>query len=251
MPVTAPTALLVEDEPLLRDELRAALARLWPELRIAGEAADGPSALNALVALRPNVTFLDIELPELSGLDVARAASGRSHVVFVTAFDHYAVSAFERGALDFVLKPLQRDRLAMSVDRVRARLREAPPSLTALIDQMAKPTASREPLRWVSATQGSRIAFFAADDIHYLQAADKYTEVHMADGEALIRKSIRELKEELDPAQFWQIHRGTIVNSRMIAGLERDLRGHLKLCLKGRAERLPVSDAYAVRFRPV
>ncbi|MBS0320337.1 MAG: response regulator transcription factor [Proteobacteria bacterium] len=243
------TAVIAEDEPLLRAELRAALARLWPELAIVAEAADGPAALAALLQHAPTVLFLDIEMPGLSGLDVARAASGRCHVVFVTAYDHHAIDAFASGAVDYVLKPLALDRLAITVSRLRERADALPPALTALLDRVARGAAPRPWLRWVQATQGTRIQLFATDEICYFAAQDKYTSVVTPDTEALIRMSIRELREALDPDTFWQIHRGTIVNAHAIAGVERDARGRLHVRLKARPEPLAVSDAHAARFR--
>lgn len=244
-----PTALIAEDEPLLRAQLKARLADAWPELVVVGEAANGDEALVLAASLRPDVAFLDIRMPVKTGLDVAREIAPRCHVVFVTAYDEYAVAAFDEGAVDYVLKPPTLARIAKVVARLKARLAMAPLDLTELLARLAAREAGPEPLRWVRASLGAAMKMIAVDDVVYFQAEDKYTKVVTADGEALIRKPIRELYEALDPDSFWQIHRATIVNLRAIARVDRDWRDQPVITLKGRPEKLTVSRTFAHRFK--
>ena len=243
-----PTALLAEDEPMLLAQLRARLAEAWPALEIVAEAANGEEALALAAEHRPDIAFLDIRMPVRSGLDVARELGGSCHVVFVTAYDEYAVAAFEEGAVDYVLKPPAPERIAKVVARLEARLAQAPLDLTALLAKLA----AREgggPLKWIRASLGASMRLIAVDDILYFQAGDKYTRVITRDGEALIRKPIKELHDELDPEAFWQIHRGTIVNLRAVARVDRDWRGEPVILLDGRDEKLAVSRTFAYRFK--
>ncbi|MEP7181878.1 MAG: LytTR family DNA-binding domain-containing protein [Betaproteobacteria bacterium] len=244
-----PTALIAEDEPLLRAQLKARLADAWPELVVVGEAANGDEALVLAASLRPDVAFLDIRMPVKTGLDVAREIAPRCHVVFVTAYDEYAVAAFDEGAVDYVLKPPTPVRIAKVVARLKTRLAMAPLDLTELLARLAAREAGPEPLRWVRASLGAAMKMIAVDDVVYFQAEDKYTKVVTADGEALIRKPIRELYEALDPDSFWQIHRATIVNLRAIARVDRDWRDQPVITLKGRPEKLTVSRTFAHRFK--
>jgi DNA-binding LytR/AlgR family response regulator len=249
-PSTRPTAVIAEDEPLLRRELKDALASLWPELVIVAEAEDGAQALAALDTHRPHVMFLDIAMPRMTGLEVARAASGRCHVVFVTAYDQYAVNAFEQGALDYVMKPFETARLATAVDRVRERLAGVPANLEGLLASLIERTAPRKRfLRWITVAQGRSVRLIPVNDICYFQADNKYTLVVTPTTQSLINKTIRELLEELDPDTFLQVHRGTIVNVNAIAAVHRDLRGRCEVQLKGRSEALQVSASYAHLFR--
>jgi DNA-binding LytR/AlgR family response regulator len=247
----SPRAVIAEDEDNLREELRETLAATWPELRVCAEAGDGPQALDALERHSPDVLFLDIQMPGMNGLEVARKASGRCHVVFVTAYDNYAVSAFEQGAVDYVMKPLSAPRLAQAVQRVRERLDSTPANLEGLLAKLAGRLEGgrRDYLRWVTASQGTETRLITVDEVLYFKSDNKYTIVATADQESLIRIPIRELAEQLDPDLFWQIHRGTLVNVNVIAGVTRDFRGHMMLRLKQRAETLAVSDSYAHRFR--
>lgn len=243
-------AVIAEDEPVLRAELRRMLAQLWPELVICAEAEDGYGALQALHEHAPSIVFLDIQMPGLSGLEVARQASGVCHVVFVTAFDHYAVAAFEQGAVDYVVKPLAPARLATSVARLREKVSAAPADLHGLVDLVergAKP--AREHLRWITASQGDELRLITVEEICYFRADNKYTIVVTPHQESVIRRSIKDLVDELDPGTFWQIHRGTIVNVNHVAGVTRDLAGHLSLRLKQRRETLPVSESYVYLFK--
>jgi len=243
------TAILAEDEPLLRDELRQLLEQLWPQLQIVAEAEDGLEALHALEAQRPQVLFLDIQMPGLSGLDVARAASGRCHVVFVTAYERYAVAAFEQGAVDYLLKPFSPARLASAVARLQERLNSMPAQLDGLLRTLAEGAPKRSYLRWINAAQGRDVRLVTTEEICYFRSCSKYTELVTAEGATLIRKTIRELLDELDPDVFWPIHRGVVVNANAIAAVHRKLNGQLEVRLKARPETLPVSEACAWRFR--
>jgi DNA-binding LytR/AlgR family response regulator len=242
-------AVIAEDEPVLRGELKESLTRLWPGLRIVAEAEDGIEALDALQRHAPRLMFLDIEMPGLSGLEVARAASGRCHVVFITAYQQYAVTAFEQGAVDYVMKPFSAARLATAIARVRDRLGGAPASLDRLLDSIAGRTPSRSHLRWINVSQGQNVRLVMADEICYFKSDSKYTLVVTADSESLIRRSVKELVDELDPDVFWPIHRGVIVNVNAIALAHRKLNGQFELRLKTRKETLTVSEAFAYRFR--
>ncbi|MGE5089896.1 MAG: LytR/AlgR family response regulator transcription factor [Candidatus Levyibacteriota bacterium] len=244
-----PTAVLAEDEAVLREELHAKLMRVWPELRIVGEASNGIEALQLLKEHAPDVVFLDVEMPRLTGLEVARQVQGLCHVVFVTAYDAHAVAAFEQGAVDYVLKPFDIARLALAVRRIEQRLGAAPPDLDALLREIAAGRPQRSYLRWINASQGSSVRLIMVDDVCYFQADTGYTSVVTVDGSALIRRSLKDLQEQLDPAMFWAIHRSTIVNANAISGVTRDFRGHVSVRLKARAEKLAVSDAHAHLFR--
>lgn len=249
--MNSPRAVLAEDEGNLREQLRETLAATWPDLKICAEAEDGLQALDALERHAPDVLFLDIQMPGMNGLEVARKASGKCHVVFVTAYDKYAVSAFEQGAVDYVMKPLSAPRLAQAVQRVRDRLDSAPANLEGLLARLAGRLEGgrREHLRWVTASHGNETRLITVDEVLYFKSDNKYTIVATPEQESLIRIPIRELAEQLDPDVFWQVHRGTLVNVNVIAGVSRDFRGHMVLRLKNRPETLAVSDSYAHRFR--
>lgn len=244
-----PTALVAEDEPRLRARLVELLHQVWPDLAIVAEAEDGTEALAALSRHSPDVLFLDIRMPGLSGIEVARAAAGRSHVVFITAFDEYAVEAFERGAVDYLLKPVDPSRLIDSMRRLRERMAGPPADLRELLAKLG----AREPtgtLRWIQASAGNKLRFITVEEVLYFEADSKYVRVVTARGEATIRKPIRELAAELDPERFWQIHRGTIVNIDAIDTVVRsEDEGRLEVRIKSTGATLPVSDAYRHRFR--
>ncbi|MBL8516158.1 MAG: response regulator transcription factor [Betaproteobacteria bacterium] len=255
-----PTALLADDEPLLRAQLRTRLANLWPDLKIVHEAENGRQVAEFfdLDEDAPDVCFLDIHMPGLTGLEAARRIGKRSRIVFVTAFDQYAVDAFEQGAIDYVLKPFEEARLAETVARLKERLAAPSPAangesdaLDAILARLAARMAptGRHYLQWIKASVGSTVRMIATDDICYFQSDEKYTRVVMEDGEVLIRKPIKELLEELDPDLFWQIHRSTLVNTRHIAGVVRGLRDQADLKLKSRPEVLTVSRAYTHLFK--
>ena len=242
-----PRAVIAEDEPLLREELAELLGSLWPELDLVAQAGDGLEALRALEAHAPDVLFLDIQMPGLTGLEVARQASGRCHVVFVTAYDQHTLAAFEQGAADYVLKPANAARLATTVTRLKERIGRQAPALEGLLRELGG--GSRGFLRWINASHGQAVRVITVDDVCYFQADSKYTRVVTASEESLIRKPIKELCDELDPACFWQIHRSTIVNVHAVAGVVRDLRGRTQVRLRKRQELLPVSEGYVHLFR--
>jgi DNA-binding LytR/AlgR family response regulator len=245
-----PRAVIAEDEPLLREQLRELLAAAWPELAIVAEAEDGAQAIRALEEHKPHVLFLDIEMPEASGLEVARLASGRSHVVFVTAYDQYAVAAFEEGAVDYVMKPLTGARLAAAVLRVKQRLQNAPANLDGLVESLANPPPrSGQYLRWINASRGTDVQLITIDEVRYFHSDTKYTRVVAARIEGLIRMTIKELVEQLDPSVFWQMHRSTIVNLNAVESVGRDIKGHITLRIKDRPEILQVSQPYTHLFR--
>jgi DNA-binding LytR/AlgR family response regulator len=258
------TALIIDDERLMREQIRARLAKVWPELEIAGEAANGQEALIAIDEHEPDLLFLDIRMPGMSGLEVAARVADRVHIVFVTAYDQHAVEAFDRGAVDYLLKPVEEDRLALTVTRLKERLArdsgggngaakaEAQSGLAEIIDQLSRKLAlpgGSEQLRWIKATVGANLRLIPIEEVVYFQAEDKYTRVFTAQTEALIRKPIKELVEELDAGKFWQIHRATIVNAGEIAGAARDYRDRLLVTLKSRPEKLEVSRSYTQLFR--
>lgn len=250
MESAAPRAIVAEDEAVLRDELCAQIAGVWPELEICASVADGHAALAALDHYRPDLAFLDIQMPGLSGIDVARHASRRCHVVFVTAHDEYAVAAFEEGAIDYVMKPFSRDRLRVAIERVRSRLALPPANLEGLLEALARRVARPTSyLHWLNASLGQELRLITVDEVCYFRSDMKYTRIVTADQESLIRKPVRELALELDPDKFWQIHRSIIVNVAEIARVQRDFRGRIELRLKHRQEPLPVSQPYAGLFR--
>jgi DNA-binding LytR/AlgR family response regulator len=248
--MSALKAVIAEDEPVLRAELKETLAAVWPELVICAEAEDGIEAMHAMSAHTPDVLFLDIQMPGMDGLEVAKQASGKCHVVFVTAYDKYAVAAFEQGAVDYVMKPFSTARLATTVARLKAKVASAPANLDGILNALAARLESgKEYLRWITASQGQNLRLITVDEICYFQADNKYTLVVTADTQTLIRRPIKELVDEVDPNVFWQIHRYTLVNVNAIAGVNRDFKGHLHVRLKQRKETLPVSESYVHLFK--
>ena len=242
-------AVIAEDEPLLRAELAESLAKLWPELHVCAEAEDGVEALRAIEQHAPDILFLDIEMPGLSGLEVARHVGSECHIVFVTAYDKYAVAAFEQGAIDYVMKPFSAARLATTIARLKEKAGTAPANLDGLLRSLLATGSPKQYLRWITASVGDDLRLITVEEIAYFQADNKYTLVVTSAQESLIRRPIKELIDELDPSTFWQIHRGTLINVNAIAGVTRDIGGHLRVKLKQRAETLPVSAPYAHRFR--
>ncbi len=248
--------VVAEDEDLLRHALVSLLGEIWPDLQIVASCEDGGSALEAIAAEQPDYAFLDIRMPGLTGLEVASAAveaSPRTQVVFVTAYDQYAVDAFDTGAVDYLLKPVTRERLAATVQRLQARATHGHPNadaLAALVRQLGgKLPNAREPLSWITASVGRETRLILIDDVLYFRAADKYTTVMTAEGEALLRTPIRELLAVLDPATFKQVHRATIVNMKAIASVVRDDSGRGTLKLRHRDETLPVSQPFMSLFK--
>jgi DNA-binding LytR/AlgR family response regulator len=250
------TCIVAEDEAILRHSLVAELRQAWPGLQVVAECEDGASAVEALAEHQPDVAFLDIRMPGLTGLEVAAVAaeaSPRTRIVFVTAYDQYAVDAFERGAIDYLLKPVKPERLAATVARLQARgdLPDAA-ALGALLDRLGtlpRQAGAPEPLTWLTASAGRETRLVLVDDVVYFQADHKYTTVVTADGEALLRSSLRELLPRLDPNTFKQIHRATIVNLKAIAGIVRDDSGRGTVRLKQRAETLTVSQPFMSLFK--
>jgi len=243
------TAVIAEDEEVLRGELREMLAAQWPELDVVAEVGDGAAACRAVEELAPSIVFLDIEMPGASGLEVARQVSAKCHVVFVTAYDKYAVAAFEQGAVDYVMKPFTAQRLDATIARLKARLAGPPADLTGLLQSLASLTQRKDYLRWITAAQGESLRLITVDEICYFRADHKYTLVVTPDSEALIRRPLKALAEEVDPQAFWQIHRSALVSVKQIAGVSRDVRGHLNVRLKQRPETLPVGENYVHLFK--
>jgi DNA-binding LytR/AlgR family response regulator len=260
------TALIAEDEPLLAAALQAELARAWPQLQIVASVGHGAAAVAQALLLKPQVLFMDIRMPGQSGLEAAEELADAwpdgtpfPALVFVTAYDQYAVQAFEAQAVDYLLKPVQPDRLARTVERVQALLAQragapAAASLDATLDQLRallSPAAglAAEPLRVIQASVGNQIRMVPVDTVLVFEAADKYLRVITADGEVLIRTPLKELLPQLDTSVFWQVHRGTVVRASAIHSVHRDEAGKLSLQLRGLAETWPVSRLYAQRFR--
>ena len=247
--MSVPSAILAEDEAVLRDELRHHLATLWPELQIIGTAGTGIEALQMADRRVPDVLFLDIQMPGLTGLEVAQQVQGRCHIVFVTAYDAHAVAAFEAGAVDYVLKPIDVARLKLAIDRVKQRLHSVPTNLEGVLRELARGAAAKNYLRWINASVGRSMQLITVDEVAYFQADSKYTKVVTPSVEALVRKSLHELQQQLDPSLFWQIHRGIIVNVGAIHTIHRTFKGALEIKLKQRSETLPVSSAHAHLFK--
>lgn len=245
-----PTAILAEDEPILRAQLEAKLRKLWPELDIVDSVEDGAAALEALEERTPDFMFLDIQMPEMTGLEVARHVAGRSHVVFVTAYDQYAIQAFETGAVDYVLKPVTDERFALTIERLKAKVATPAPDLGALLAKLSRQmNPQRERLQWIKATIGQNLRLIPVGEVLFFQSDEKYTRVVTKDAEALIKTPIRELLDGLDPDAFWQIHRSTIVNASAIAAVTRDFRGQAHVKVKGREDSLVVSRIYSHLFK--
>ena len=250
-----PTAIIADDERLMRDQLRLRLEQVWPELEIVGEAKNGEEAVELVGQCKPDFTFLDIRMPGKTGMEAAREIGDRSQIVFVTAYDQYAVEAFERGAVDYVLKPSEPERLKVTVERLKARLDKpgsvVNDSVTAMLSQLAEKIAAPKPkhLQWIQASIGQDLRMIPVEEILFFRSDEKYTCVQTASFAALIRKPVRDLAEELDPALFWQIHRATLVNVNAIEGVTRDIRGRHLVLVKGRPEKLEVSRSFLHLFK--
>ncbi len=272
---SSPTAVIADDERLLREQLRARLAEVWPALEIVAEAKNGAEAVALTEQHHPDIVFLDIRMPGMNGIEAARAIAqlpvdedgakpeGRppwrgAEVVFITAYDQYAIEAFEQGVVDYVLKPAERERLQVTVDRVRKRLAnrgsDGAPDASGMQGLLQKLAEKMNPgavprLKWIQATVGTSIQMIPVEDVLFFISEEKYTRVQTASLEALIRKPIKELVAELDADEFWQIHRSTLVNARAIAGVSRDLRGRQRVAVRGHPEKLEVSRSYAGLFK--
>ena len=244
------SAVIADDEPLLRAGLRDALAKAWPRLIIVAECANGIEAVHAVREHQPSFAFLDIEMPLMNGLEAAARIRDLAHVVFVTAYDRYALDAFERGAVDYVLKPAEASRLADTVKRLQSRLGSPVPAMDAIVEALARRIApGGERLQWLQASLGNTLKLINVDDVSYFQSDAKYTRVATREGEALVKKTLRELSAELDPRHFWQVHRGTIVNIRSIASVTSDELGKRVIALRDRPETLEVSRTFAHLFK--
>jgi DNA-binding LytR/AlgR family response regulator len=245
-----PTAIVAEDEPILRAQLEGKLRKLWPELEIIASVEDGAAALEALEDRKPDFMFLDIQMPEMTGVEVAKLVAGRAHVVFVTAYDQYAIQAFETGAVDYVLKPATDERLAVTIERLKAKVAEPPVDLNAMLARISgQLLPKKERLQWIKATIGQNLRLIPVAEVLFFQSDEKYTRVVLPEGEALIKTPIRELLDGLDPEVFWQIHRSTVVNANAIAAVTRDFRGQAHVKIKGRDETLVVSRIYSHLFK--
>jgi DNA-binding LytR/AlgR family response regulator len=256
-----PTALIADDEPLLREALRRQLASVWPELEIVAEARNGREAVRLFDERHPDICFLDVHMPGLSGVDAATHIGRRAHVVFVTAYDHYAVQAFAQGALDYLLKPVEPSRLLETVGRLKERLQASRPAINTdqLLQQLSAELAKlhaggkTDSLRWIRAQAGKTLRLIAIDDVDYLRSESKYTLVAWRDGgraaEAVVRTPLKDLLEQLDTEQFAQVHRSVVVNLRAISHVRRRDNETAEIHLKGRDEVLPVSRKYVHLFR--
>ena len=254
--MTRTTAIIAEDELPQRQELRALLAELWPELEVVAECEDGLAALDAIALHRPRVAFLDIRMPGVSGLEVARAAGADCQVIFITAYEEYALRAFDEGAVDYLLKPISRDRLNRAAERARARLNGgAQVDMAALLDIVqsklvqANLAPGRQGIKWITASVGNAVKMFSIDEVLFFQAQDKYTRVVTADSEGNIRTPLKDLLAALDSEAFWQVHRSVIVRVSAIHTVEKGDDGKLHLSVRGHSEILPVSSAFQYRFR--
>lgn len=247
----SPTALIADDEPALRGAMQRLLVEVWPGLSVVASVGSGAAAIEAIVKLRPDVAFLDIRMPPPSGLDIARRVGGEVAVVFVTAYEEHAVAAFEQAAVDYLVKPVTVPRLRRAVDRVRRRvggdgMLGVDGRLESLIRQLSGPAAH---LHWLRVGHGERVEIVAVDDVVFFRSDHKYTAAVTRDREHLVRMSIAELVERLDPERFWRVHRGGIVNVAAVESARRDVRGRYRLTLKGRPEMLTVSAGYRHLFR--
>ena len=242
-------ALIADDEQNLAADLQRRLTRLWPELEIISVVHDGFAAQQVLTTLAPDIAFLDIRMPGMSGLEAARAAQANCRVVFVTAFDDHAVEAFEQAAADYLLKPVSDERLAKCVERLKQRSSVAPDALLARLQQLLTAPNKPQPLRWLRAQVGQTVRMLAVEEVCYFQSADKYTAVFTRDAEHLLRTPLKELISQLDPQQFWQVHRGTVVNVNRIVTAKHDLLGRVTLTLRDRPESIAVSRTYTPLFK--
>ena len=254
-----PTALIAEDEPLLRESLEKLLKTAWPELTVVARARNGREAIDLFEKHQPSVAFLDVHMPGLNGIEAARHIGRRSHLVFVTAFDQYAVQAFAQGALDYLVKPVEPERLADTVARLKERLQKEQPAVhtEALIKELAallERRSARTPLQWIRASVGQAITMISVSDIDYLRAEEKYTTVawHDEQGtprEGLIRMALKDIGQQLDASQFAQVHRSVVVNLKSVARVVRSENETADIHLKGRPEVLPVSRSYLHVFK--
>jgi DNA-binding LytR/AlgR family response regulator len=248
------TALIADDETPMRDQLRARLQAVWPALAIVAEAANGNDAVALAQQHKPDIVFLDIRMPGMSGIEAARHLYSRCHIVFVTAYDQYALDAFEQGAMDYLLKPVSAERLERTCERLRARLARPPQDIGAQLAQLAQAMQQAVPaapnyLRWIQAQVGGNLRMVSTREVLFFQSDEKYTRVQTATAELLIRKTLKELADELDPDEFWRIHRSTLVRVDAIVEVTRDMRGRHMLRLRGHKEELEVSRNHTHLFQ--
>jgi DNA-binding LytR/AlgR family response regulator len=242
-------AIIADDEPNLAEDLRRRISKLWPELEIAAVVHDGVAAQHALATLNPDIAFLDIQMPGMTGLEVAQSAPKNCRIVFVTAYDEHAVAAFEQAAVDYVLKPASDERLARCVERLRQNESIDSSALLARLSSLLQANSKPAPLRWIRAQLGQSVRMVAVEEVCFFQSDDKYTTVMTRDAELLLRTPIKELIDQLDPAEFWQVHRGTVVNVRQIVAAHHTALGKVTLSLRERKDVLNVSRSYAHLFR--
>jgi DNA-binding LytR/AlgR family response regulator len=243
--------LIAEDEPLMRERLLAMLARAWPEAEVVLVAENGNDAWDGFLEHEPDVVFLDIRMPGLSGLEVAEKIGKAAHIVFVTAYDQYAVDAFDAGAVDYLLKPVQAERLERALERLRHKLTVAPADLGDLLRHLKEslPPSQPEKLKWIKATVGKQIRLIDVQDVLFFQSDTKYTRVVLADSEALVKIALKDLLGGLDGERFWQIHRGTVVNVKAVAAVERVDAERMEVIVRGCSEKLPDSRTFTHLFR--
>ena len=247
-------ALIVDDESPMRDQLRARLRDVWPDLLIVGEASNGIEAVTMANEHAPDIVFLDIRMPGQSGIEAARHLASRCHIVFVTAYDQYAVDAFEQGAMDYLLKPVVAERLQLTCERLRRRLDKGPENIEEQLEQLTRivqRSDAKKPdyLRWIQAQVGNSLRMISTREVLFFQSDDKYTLVQTAQGEMLIRKTLKELADELDPNEFWRIHRSTLVRVDAIAEVSRDERGRQMLKVRNFPGTLEVSRNHSHLFQ--
>jgi len=253
--MTPPKAIIVDDEMQLRNHLKSQLINVWPDLEICGQAKNGQEALKLFETYQPDIVFLDINMPGMSGLEVAKNISDKCWIIFVTAYDQYAIEAFENEAIDYLLKPVTIERLEKTVMRIKKRIPDAPETndnikkLLLRLDDITNKSTNATTLQWIKAQQGNDISLISVDDIFYFTAQDKYTAVITEDGESLIQTPIKDLARDLDNNMFWQINRGIIVNIRCIDKVSRSMTGRFQLRLKNHSDVLTVSRTFSHLFK--
>lgn len=245
------TAIICDDEPAMRAQLRASLHNAWPDLHIIAEATNGHEAVELVNLHNPDIIFLDIRMPGQSGMEVAQLVYKKTHIAFITAYDQYAIQAFDQGAIDYLLKPVDAERLALTCERLRSRVNENPEDITTLLARLLDRSENNKPkyLRWVQASVGNSVRMISTQDILFFQADEKYTRVQLANAQVLIRKPLKELVDELDPNEFWRIHRSTLVQVNAIVEVTRDISGRQKVQLRNYPQLLEVSRSYSHLFQ--
>lgn len=251
MPASTPTAVIADDESPMRQQLLSRLQDVWPELVVVAEASNGPEAVNAAMEHQPDIIFLDIRMPGQTGIEAARQLYNRCHIVFVTAYDQYALQAFDQGAIDYLLKPIDTDRLRLTCERLRTRIKKSPEDIEQLLTRLAENNFGKKPryLQWIQASVGTSLRMISTREILFFRADDKYTRVQTEQMEVLIRKPLKELAEELDPNEFWRIHRSTLVRVDAILEVKRDIRGRQVVQVRNHPEQLEVSRNNAYLFQ--